>query len=411
MDRAWARLTAPRRSGPILLVGLPLLSAQLVYTGTVDALLVGLVMVGGFLLAGPAGWRVLVSQGEAGRVSPPGALAFAGLGAGVVGLSGVALPVGMGLPPTFFTDPSSLAIMLALFWVGGWGLGRDIDLGINLERERARVADLARERERAELLAVRSHLDPHFLFNSLNAIAEWCNEDPAVAEEALLRLATMLRTVLHGVQAATWPLSRELALVDDLIAMHEVRDPTVLRGAGRLVDLSRPARPAAAAPAGRRERHEARSGRGAPRTRPDRGRRAPTGASSTSRTLAPTRGRGRAGTASPWCSGAWSWASPPAAGSPSRRSRRTHPAPAPPSPSSVRPPTPPSEPRMRRKHGGRLSASAVGAAGRPSSPYAAVGGGPPRPRGLGADRAGRRRSRPRAAAGASPAPPPAPTPR
>lgn len=222
----WARLTAPRRSGPILLVGLPLLSAQLVYTGTVDALLVGLVMVGGFLLAGPAGWRVLVSQGEAGRVSPAGALAFAGLGAGVVGLSGVALPVGMGLPPTFFTDPSSLAIMLALFWVGGWGLGRDIDLEINLERERARVADLARERERAELLAVRSHLDPHFLFNSLNAIAEWCNEDPAVAEEALLRLATMLRTVLHGVQAATWPLSRELALVDDLIAMHEVRDPT-----------------------------------------------------------------------------------------------------------------------------------------------------------------------------------------
>ena len=222
----WAGLAAPRRSIPILTVGLPLVAAQYLYGGTVEALLIGVVLFMGFVLLGPAGWRVLGSQGAPGGARLPGVAAFVLLGVAVIGLGGVALPRLMGLHITFFTDLPSLAILLAFFWVGGWGLGRDIDLELSLAAERRRADVLTRERERAELLAVRSHLDPHFLFNALNAIAEWCQEDPAVAEAALLRLATMLRTVLSGVQATAWPLSRELELVDHVLAIHEVRDPT-----------------------------------------------------------------------------------------------------------------------------------------------------------------------------------------
>jgi LytS/YehU family sensor histidine kinase len=87
------------------------------------------------------------------------------------------------------------------------------------------VSGLAREAERAQLMALRAHLDPHFLFNTLNAIAEWCREDGETAERAVLQLSAMLRTVLAGVQAATWPLADELALMDTLFALHRLRDP------------------------------------------------------------------------------------------------------------------------------------------------------------------------------------------
>ncbi|WP_269770266.1 sensor histidine kinase [Cystobacter fuscus] len=72
-------------------------------------------------------------------------------------------------------------------------------------------------------------MDPHFLFNTLNAIAEWCRTDGAVAEAAVLRLSAMLRSVLAGVRAATWPLAQELELVRTLFELHLLRDPDLFQ--------------------------------------------------------------------------------------------------------------------------------------------------------------------------------------
>jgi LytS/YehU family sensor histidine kinase len=95
----------------------------------------------------------------------------------------------------------------------------------SLSRAESRARALAREAERAQLLALRSHLDPHFLFNTLNAIAEWCREDGEVAERATLELSQMLRAVLEGVRRKDWPLAKELELVDTLLDLHLIRDP------------------------------------------------------------------------------------------------------------------------------------------------------------------------------------------
>jgi LytS/YehU family sensor histidine kinase len=65
------------------------------------------------------------------------------------------------------------------------------------------------------------------LFNTLNAIAEWCRSDGAVAERAILQLSSMLRTMMTGIVATTWPLEREIELVDALFALHAIRDPTL----------------------------------------------------------------------------------------------------------------------------------------------------------------------------------------
>jgi LytS/YehU family sensor histidine kinase len=149
------------------------------------------------------------------------------------GLSGILLIVGIGrgipevigMGRTFLTTRPSLLSAVALYWVGGWGLARDIDLEANLKESQDRAEALAREAEHAQLLALRSHLDPHFLFNTLNAIAEWCRQDGAVAERAILRLSSMLRTVMSGITITSWPLTRELELIDSLFDLYLIRDP------------------------------------------------------------------------------------------------------------------------------------------------------------------------------------------
>ena len=194
-------LATPRRSLPIAAVTASLVAVELCY-GDWRTALVPLGMSLAFVVLAPWSWRAAA-----------GALGVARYLAGavaVVAVFGIALPRALALGPTYFTDPGSLSVAVVLYGVGGWGLGRDIELEQDLEDVR--------------LKAIRAHLDPHFLYNTLNAIAEWCAEDPRVAEAATARLADMLRAILEGLEQRRWPLARELALVEDLLELHLLRD-------------------------------------------------------------------------------------------------------------------------------------------------------------------------------------------
>ena len=216
-------LTAPRRLIPIVVVAVPLVAAQHSLSRDPLAMPLGVLMCLVFALLAPYLWRRLAA-----RDGPALGLLLYGLaGALVVAMLGILVPRVVGLGATFMTGRESMLVSLALFWVGGWGLGRDIEFEAGLERERARAEAMAREAERAQLLALRGQLDPHFLFNTLNAIAEWCRTDGEVAERAILQLSSMLRTILAGVPLASWPLRRELELCKDLFALHLIRDPAL----------------------------------------------------------------------------------------------------------------------------------------------------------------------------------------
>jgi hypothetical protein len=81
----------------------------------------------------------------------------------------------------------------------------------------------SRRAEQAELRFLKSQLNPHFLFNALNSIRGLVAEDPGKAQEAITRLAKLLRVVLGSVTADTVPLARELEVVDDYLAVEAVR--------------------------------------------------------------------------------------------------------------------------------------------------------------------------------------------
>ena len=155
-----------------------------------------------FWLTGPASWRWLCSN-RGGRREDRVILGYSLyllLSLSVIVILGWIVPMLARVTWSFMTDPGSLAVLFVLFTVGGWGLGRDIELEEGLRVEQRRAKRLAVEAERAQLLALRAHLDPHFLFNTLNAIAEWCREDPEVAETATLKLADILRNRSRGRQ-------------------------------------------------------------------------------------------------------------------------------------------------------------------------------------------------------------------
>jgi hypothetical protein len=227
-------LLRTRRFVAILVVSAALVAAQWSFSADPLAVPLGVLMCFLFVVVAPVSWRVLFPGGIDLRHGGVRVVLYGAIGAGVVLIVGVVVPRVVGVGRTLLTEPSSVVVCLALFLVGGWGLARDIWLESSLLRSEARAAALAREAERAQLLALRSHLDPHFLFNTLNAIAEWCRDDGEVAERAVLQLAAMLRAVLEGVQAPAWPLRDELALVDTLFALHGLRDPERVRLVRRL---------------------------------------------------------------------------------------------------------------------------------------------------------------------------------
>ena len=213
----WRALLHPRRLLPILAVCAPLLIAQSRWSLDRFGVLIGVLFCLSFIFIAPVSYRVLFPDGLDFSHGAVRLVLYALVGAGVVLTVGAGIPKVLGLGYTFLTERTSLLVISALFLVGGWGLGRDIGF-------EQRVHRLQAEAERAQLLALKSHLDPHFLFNTLNAIAEWCRIDGEVAEDAVLRLSAMLRAVLDGVKAPLWPLEKELELVDMLFELHLLRD-------------------------------------------------------------------------------------------------------------------------------------------------------------------------------------------
>ena len=94
-----------------------------------------------------------------------------------------------------------------------------------LKAQQLAAAEADAARARAEMLALRGQLDPHFLFNSLHSITALVRDDPPRAEEALLQFSALLRRVLAVKRdsADEVTLADEMRFVDDYLAIERLR--------------------------------------------------------------------------------------------------------------------------------------------------------------------------------------------
>ncbi len=85
------------------------------------------------------------------------------------------------------------------------------------------MAQLRAELTQAQLESLTLQLQPHFLFNALNAVAAMIYEDARKADIMLARLADYLRRTLKTSSAQQVPLSQELELLDLYVWMMKAR--------------------------------------------------------------------------------------------------------------------------------------------------------------------------------------------
>lgn len=75
--------------------------------------------------------------------------------------------------------------------------------------------------ERLKLAALEQQLNPHFLFNAFNSLAELVHHDPDRTEKALLDLSALFSAMLE--KRSLIPLKEELAILERYVALENIR--------------------------------------------------------------------------------------------------------------------------------------------------------------------------------------------
>jgi len=87
----------------------------------------------------------------------------------------------------------------------------------------SREAVLQQQVTGAELRALRAQINPHFLFNSLNSIANLVVTNPEQAETMTLRLARVFRHLLANSARPLIPLHEEVEFLETYLQIEEAR--------------------------------------------------------------------------------------------------------------------------------------------------------------------------------------------
>jgi two-component system, LytTR family, sensor kinase len=74
-----------------------------------------------------------------------------------------------------------------------------------------------------ELKTIKSHINPHFIFNSLNSIRALVDENPERARRAITELSNILRSSMQAEKAETVTLEKELSIVKDYLELEQMR--------------------------------------------------------------------------------------------------------------------------------------------------------------------------------------------
>ena len=92
-----------------------------------------------------------------------------------------------------------------------------------LHQQKTQALELQNRMERSRLQQLRSQIDPHFLFNTLNVILQTAGQETAYRTQALITaLSHLLRYSLMSNDEQV-PLSREVRIVDEYYSIYHVR--------------------------------------------------------------------------------------------------------------------------------------------------------------------------------------------
>lgn len=103
------------------------------------------------------------------------------------------------------------------------GVVRTLELHREVRDRTRQTLELQAQLARARLQFLQRQLQPHFLFNALNAVIELAHEAPEVAERMIRRLQQLLRIAMSRADVDLVPLREELATLEPFIDIQRVR--------------------------------------------------------------------------------------------------------------------------------------------------------------------------------------------
>ncbi|WP_162944748.1 sensor histidine kinase [Flavisolibacter nicotianae] len=102
--------------------------------------------------------------------------------------------------------------------------GMAFKLLLDYNRMQSRLLQVAKEKAETELNFLKAQINPHFLFNSLNAVYFLIDKNNNDAREALHKFSDMLRYQLYGARDNKVSIENELQYLQDYIGLQKLRN-------------------------------------------------------------------------------------------------------------------------------------------------------------------------------------------
>ncbi len=125
----------------------------------------------------------------------------------------------------YYTDRSNLgviyqSIILIALWLLIYFVWHYLVRSRKDKMDRIKLETTVKE---LELKTIKAHINPHFIFNSLNSIRALVDENPERARGAITELSNLLRSSMQAEKTETVTLEKELNIVQDYLALEKIR--------------------------------------------------------------------------------------------------------------------------------------------------------------------------------------------
>jgi len=124
---------------------------------------------------------------------------------------------------SIFTDISYLWTHYTFPIISGAFIFISVMFVIRYKEEKENTAKLLKEKAEFELKSLKSQLNPHFLFNTLNNIYSLSLSNSEKTSESISRLSDILDYILYKGPKNEVPISEELSIIDHYIALESLR--------------------------------------------------------------------------------------------------------------------------------------------------------------------------------------------
>jgi len=120
-----------------------------------------------------------------------------------------------------FNIPKSIKNVLSIY--PAVALGAFIKITKHFYNEESKSQELRQQKLQAELNFLKGQIHPHFLFNTLNNLYALTLKKSENSPEVVLKLSELLSFMLYECNSRTVPLSKELKLIENYIALEKIR--------------------------------------------------------------------------------------------------------------------------------------------------------------------------------------------